>query len=127
MEKRAFRLPGFVAVAAMLAIIPAMVLSITSAPDNVPLIVTVATVGSIVVALLASGLVVISPNDARVIQFFGHYVGTIDLAGFHWTWPVTEKTKISKRIRNFETARLKVSDADGNPVEIASVVVWKVT
>jgi len=126
MEKRAMRVPGFVVVAVMLAVIAAMVLGIVAAPDNVALVVTVSTVGSIVVGLLASGLVVISPNDARVIQFFGHYVGTIDKAGFHWTWPATDKTKISKRIRNFETDRLKVSDADGNPVEIASVVVWRV-
>jgi regulator of protease activity HflC (stomatin/prohibitin superfamily) len=126
MQKRAFRLPGFQIVALLLVIIAAMVLSIVAAPENVALVVTVSTVGSIVIALLASGLTVISPNDARVIQFFGHYVGTIDKPGFHWTWPATEKVKISKRIRNFETDRLKVSDADGNPVEIASVVVWRV-
>lgn len=127
MQKRAFRLPGFLMVAVLLAVIAAMVLSIVAAPTNVALVVTVSTVGSIVAGLLASGLITISPNDARVIQFFGHYVGTIDKAGFHWTWPVTDKTKISKRIRNFETERLKVSDADGNPVEIAAVVVWRVT
>jgi regulator of protease activity HflC (stomatin/prohibitin superfamily) len=126
MQKRAFRLPGFLMVGAMLAVIAAMVLSVASAPENVAVVVTASIVGSIVVGLLASGLVVISPNDARVIQFFGHYVGTIDKAGFHWTWPATHKTKISKRIRNFETERLKVSDADGNPVEIACVVVWRV-
>jgi regulator of protease activity HflC (stomatin/prohibitin superfamily) len=126
MQKRAFRLAGFLMVAVILVIIAAMVLAIVAAPENVALVVTVSTVGAITLGLLASGLVVISPNDARVIQFFGHYVGTIDKAGFHWTWPVTEKRKISKRIRNFETERLKVSDADGNPVEIASVVVWRV-
>jgi len=127
MQKRAFRIPGFLMVAAILAVIAPMVLAIVAAPTNVALVVTVSTVGSIVAGLLASGLVVISPNDARVIQFFGHYVGTIDKPGFHWTWPVTDKRKISKRIRNFETERLKVSDADGNPVEIAAVVVWRVT
>ncbi|HZM75620.1 MAG TPA: SPFH domain-containing protein [Candidatus Limnocylindrales bacterium] len=127
MQKRAFRVPGFLMVGVLLAVIAAMVLSILAAPTNVALVVTVSTVGSIVAGLLASGLIVISPNDARLIQFFGHYVGTIDKAGFHWTWPVTDKTKISKRIRNFETERLKVSDADGNPVEIAAVVVWRVT
>jgi regulator of protease activity HflC (stomatin/prohibitin superfamily) len=127
MQKRAFRLPGFLMVAVMLADIAAMVLLILAAPTNVALVVTVSVTGSIIAGLLASGLVVISPNDARVIQFFGHYVGSIDTAGFHWTWPATDKTKISKRIRNFETDRLKVSDADGNPVEIAAVVVWRVT
>jgi regulator of protease activity HflC (stomatin/prohibitin superfamily) len=126
MQKPAFRLPGFLMVGVLLAIIAAMTLAIVSAPTNVALVVTVSTVGSIVAALLASGLIVISPNNARVIQFFGRYAGTIDQAGFHWTWPVTDKILISKRIRNFETARLKVSDADGNPVEIAAVVVWRV-
>src|SRR5262249_19817509 len=59
------------------------------------------------------------------IQFFGRYVGTISRAGFHWTWSLSTKRKVSLRVRNFETARLKVSDADGNPVEIAAVVVWR--
>lgn len=126
MQKTAFRLPGFVMVAVMLAVIAAMVLTVAADVENGIRVVTAFVVGGILLILGASGLVVISPNDARVIQFFGKYVGTIDLPGFHWTWPLTEKTKISKRIRNFETARLKVSDADGNPVEIASVVVWRV-
>jgi len=126
MQRRAFRTTGFLVVAIMLVVLAAIVLAAVSAPENVALVVTVSTVGSLIIALLSSGLIIISPNDARVIQFFGHYVGTIDKAGFHWTWPVTEKTKISRRIRNFESERLKVSDADGNPVEIAAVVVWRV-
>jgi len=69
---------------------------------------------------------VINPNEARVVQFFGRYVGSVRDAGFHWTVPFTTKRRLSLRVRNFETARLKVSDADGNPVEIAAVVVWQV-
>jgi regulator of protease activity HflC (stomatin/prohibitin superfamily) len=60
------------------------------------------------------------------VLFFGRYVGTINTAGFHWTVPLTVKRRISLRVRNFESSRLKVSDADGNPVEIAAVVVWRV-
>jgi regulator of protease activity HflC (stomatin/prohibitin superfamily) len=73
-----------------------------------------------------AGLTVVNPNEARVVQFFGRYVGTVNQAGFHWTVPLSTKRRLSLRVRNFETARLKVSDADGNPVEIAAVVVWRV-
>jgi regulator of protease activity HflC (stomatin/prohibitin superfamily) len=76
--------------------------------------------------LVMSGFVIINPNEARVIQFFGRYVGSIKRAGYHWTIPFTTKKRVSLRVRNFETARLKVSDADGNPVEIAAVVVYQV-
>jgi regulator of protease activity HflC (stomatin/prohibitin superfamily) len=77
--------------------------------------------------LIASGFMIISPNEARVVQFFGRYIGSVRKAGFHWVLPLTTKRKVSLRVRNFETARLKVSDADGNPVEIAAVVVYRVT
>lgn len=129
MQKKAFWISGFTAVIVMLALIAGTVAFIAAwwKPGNAewPVIVA-ACVTAILVALLASGLIIISPNDARVIQFFGKYAGTIGEPGFHCAWPLTEKVKISKRIRNFETARLKVSDADGNPVEIAAVVVWRV-
>jgi regulator of protease activity HflC (stomatin/prohibitin superfamily) len=80
----------------------------------------------VLMILAATGFIVINPNEARVVQFFGRYVGSIRTAGFHWAWPLTSKKRVSLRVRNFETARLKVSDADGNPVEIAAVVVWQV-
>jgi regulator of protease activity HflC (stomatin/prohibitin superfamily) len=73
-----------------------------------------------------TGLVVVNPNQARVVQFFGRYVGTVTKAGFGWTVPYSTKRRISMRVRNFESSKLKVSDADGNPVEIAAVVVWRV-
>jgi regulator of protease activity HflC (stomatin/prohibitin superfamily) len=126
MEKRAFRVSGWLVVLLMLALIAGVItwVAATLPPEGTAAI-TISVV-ALVLVLLGSGLIVISPNDARVIQFFGRYTGTIDEPGFHGTWPLTEKRKISKRIRNFETARLKVSDADGNPVEIAAVVVWRV-
>ncbi|WP_306359538.1 SPFH domain-containing protein [Nocardia sp. CC227C] len=77
-------------------------------------------------ALLAlSGLVIVNPNEARVIQFFGRYIGSVSEPGFFWTVPLTDRRRISLRVRNFETQKLKVNDADGNPVEIAAVVVYK--
>jgi regulator of protease activity HflC (stomatin/prohibitin superfamily) len=129
MEKKAFRTSGWLAVLVMVLLIGGLVVFIATAVANelnegVSLGIVAATV--LILVLIGTGLIVISPNDARVIQFFGRYVGTIGTPGFHWTWPLTEKKKISKRIRNFETARLKVSDADGNPVEIGAVVVWRV-
>src|SRR5262249_19775770 len=81
---------------------------------------------TLILVLAASGFAVLSPNQARVIQFFGRYVGSISRAGFHWTIPLTTKRGVSLRVRNFESNKLKVSDADGNPVEIAAVIVYKV-
>jgi regulator of protease activity HflC (stomatin/prohibitin superfamily) len=126
MQKRAFRVSGFAVVLLMIALIAGVIIYVASVGRDEAVNAITIAVGAVLLGLLGSGLIVISPNDARVIQFFGRYVGTIDAAGFHWTWPLTDKKKISKRIRNFETQRLKVSDADGNPVEIAAVVVWRV-
>lgn len=126
MQRPALRVSGFAVVVVMLAIVAAVVLFAVGSTGSEWVLGLSIAIGSLIIALLGSGLIIISPNDARVIQFFGRYVGTIDEPGFHCTWPITEKAKISKRIRNFETDRLKVSDADGNPVEIAAVVVWRV-
>ncbi len=129
MERKAFRVSGWLAVLVLLLMVTAIAVLIPVAIANdlsEGLVFGVIGVIILLIVLIASGLIVISPNDARVIQFFGSYVGTLDTPGFHCTLPLTEKRKISKRIRNFETARLKVSDADGNPVEIAAVVVWRV-
>jgi regulator of protease activity HflC (stomatin/prohibitin superfamily) len=119
---------GFLAVLIILVLAGLMVLAVMSlvAGADGGLVITALVVLGLLIVLIASGLVVISPNDARVVQYFGRYVGTIEDPGFHLTWPLTHKALISRRIRNFETARLKVSDADGNPVEIAAVVVWRV-
>ncbi len=70
---------------------------------------------------------IINPNEGAVLQFFGKYAGTVDEEGFHWLPnPFFEKRKISLKIRNFESAKLKVNDVNANPIEIAAVVVWKV-
>lgn len=71
--------------------------------------------------------VVINPNEAAVLQFFGKYSGSVKTEGFRWfVNPLLEKTKISFRIRNFESTKLKVNDVNANPIDIAAVVVWKV-
>jgi regulator of protease activity HflC (stomatin/prohibitin superfamily) len=72
------------------------------------------------------GLFVVNPNDARVLTLFGKYIGTVKEAGFWFANPFAVKKRISLRVRNFETAKLKVNDAHSNPIEIAAIVVWKV-
>ncbi len=75
---------------------------------------------------LMAGLFFINPNEARLLQLFGKYVGTTRQEGLRWANPLYSKRRISLRIRNFETGRMKVNDIDGNPIEIASIVVWRV-
>lgn len=76
--------------------------------------------------LLLAGCAVIAPNEARVLTFFGHYTGSVKQSGLRWMNPLTRKTPISLRARNFETAKIKVNDLDGNPIEIGAVIVWRV-
>ncbi|MEU2599162.1 SPFH domain-containing protein [Streptomyces hirsutus] len=76
--------------------------------------------------LAMCGLNMVAPGEARVVQLFGRYRGTIRQDGLRWVNPFTSRTKISTRVRNHETAVLKVNDAYGNPIELASVVVWRV-
>ena len=76
--------------------------------------------------IMLAGLFVVDPNEARVIQLFGRYVGSVQQAGLQWVNPFCTKRRVSQRIRNFESSKLKVNDHDGNPIEIAAVVVWKV-
>ena len=76
--------------------------------------------------LVVTSLVIVAPGQTSVVQFFGSYVGTVRRSGFWWVLPLTLRRGVSIRVRNFETARLKVNDADGNPLEIAAIVVWQV-
>jgi regulator of protease activity HflC (stomatin/prohibitin superfamily) len=95
---------------------------------------TAAGVTSVIVALLliigfavtSVGITVIDPGEARVLQFFGRYVGTVRTSGLRWVNPFTTRARVSTRIRNHETSVMKVNELDGNPIEIAAVVVWQV-
>ena len=80
----------------------------------------------LVSVLVIAALVIVPPGQTSVIQFFGRYVGTVSRPGFWWVLPLTIRRTVSIRVRNFETNHLKVNDADGNPVEIAAIVVWQV-
>jgi SPFH domain / Band 7 family len=77
-------------------------------------------------SLVLGGLTPIAPGKARVVQLFGRYRGTIREPGLQWVNPITKRIAVSTRIRNLESAQAKVNDADGNPIEIAAVVVWQV-
>jgi regulator of protease activity HflC (stomatin/prohibitin superfamily) len=129
MQRRAFRLPGFLALVLAIAIEVVLVLYLMSlkggSNQSGPRAGTITLMVLVFIAAI-SGFTVLSPNEARVVQFFGRYIGSITRAGYHWTVPLTTKRRVSMRVRNFESQRLKVSDADGNPVEIAAVVVYKV-
>jgi regulator of protease activity HflC (stomatin/prohibitin superfamily) len=80
----------------------------------------------VVAALVLWSLVIVPPGQTSVVQFFGSYIGTVRKPGLTWILPLTNRRKVSVRVRNFETSHLKVNDADGNPVEIAAIVVWQV-
>jgi SPFH domain / Band 7 family len=81
---------------------------------------------SVVVAICWAGLFMVNPNEAKVLQLFGKYVGTAHEPGLKWANPFYAKTAVSTRVRNFESSKLKVNDNRGSPIEIAAVVVWKV-
>ncbi|HEU4741486.1 MAG TPA: SPFH domain-containing protein [Meiothermus sp.] len=131
-ERRAFRLNGFLAV---LLVIGLFVWGgfnfydfIRAALEQRYLWDKLAwAVGSWLLAFLSfSGFFVVQPNESRVLVFLGRYTGSVRFAGFHWANPFASKEHLSLRVRNFNSERLKVNDAQGNPIEIAAVVVWRV-
>jgi len=83
-------------------------------------------IGWLVLVLLLPGFFLVNPNDAKVITLLGRYTGSVKQPGFWWVNPFTVKRKISLKVRNFETAKLKVNDNHANPIEIAAIVVWRV-
>lgn len=123
-EKQGFSVNGYMAFAALLVIIPVSVIGITIPINAFEL-------ARIVVLLLAllclPGFFMVQPNQGKVLTLFGSYVGTVRETGLRWTIPLFLRKTISLRIRNFESAKIKVNDNLGNPIEIATVVVWAVT
>ena len=126
-ERIARTLPGSLMLFVLVIMIAAsLVLTIWNLKADHP----VAGVGFLVVLAAVSiglcGLFIVNPNEAKVVQLFGNYVGTVRDPGFHWINPFTTRRPVSMRIRNFESTKLKVNDHTGNPIEIAAVVVWRV-
>jgi hypothetical protein len=94
--------------------------------DGSPALAVGSALALLITLFLAAGLFVVNPNEGRVLQLFGDYKGTVRVPGLRWANPFFTKKRISLRVRNFESARLKVNDNEGNPIEIAAVVVWRV-
>jgi regulator of protease activity HflC (stomatin/prohibitin superfamily) len=116
---------GAIVVTLALVFAGMMVIGIGVESDNGALG-ALAVVLIILAVLVASGLGMISPGHTRVVQFFGQYIGTVRHTGLVYTVPLTTRRNVSVRVRNFETSELKVNDAEGNPVNIAAIVVWQV-
>jgi len=93
--------------------------------DSPGLVITYLLLAVLAIFFMA-GVFVVNPNEAKVLQFFGDYVGTAKKPGLRWANPLYTKKRVSQRIRNFESGKLKVNDNEGNPIEIAAVVVWRV-
>ena len=91
-----------------------------------PVVIIVSVLAIIVVLIMWAGFFMVHPNEAKVLQLFGKYVGTAREPGLRWANPFYAKSKVSTRVRNFESSQLKVNDSQGSPIEIAAVVVWKV-
>jgi regulator of protease activity HflC (stomatin/prohibitin superfamily) len=94
-------------------------------PQSIPVLVGW-VLAFIVVCIGWAGLVIVNPNEAKVLQLFGKYAGTVKEQGLWWANPFYSKRKISLRVRNFETPKMKVNDLRSNPIEIAAIVVWQV-
>ncbi|MDB2374516.1 SPFH domain-containing protein [Psychrosphaera haliotis] len=122
-EKNGFSVNGFVAapVLALLTIGAVKSISIPFQVADLLLIVTAA-----ILILSWAGFFMVQPKQARVLTMFGSYMGTVKETGLRWTIPFFIRRNISLRIRNFESGKLKVNDNQGNPIEIATVVVWSV-
>jgi regulator of protease activity HflC (stomatin/prohibitin superfamily) len=116
--------PGGVMLAALLLVLPLLGFVIYMQPDPIVIIPTILL--GIVDIICLNGLFIVNPNEAKVLQLFGRYIGTVREPGLRWANPFYSKRKISTRVRNFESNKLKVNDHDGNPIEIAAVVVWRV-
>jgi hypothetical protein len=116
-ERRARSVSGWFGVLAVLVCIGASFATAGSGWVAIPIVVAI---------LILASLVIVQPGQTSVIQFFGRYVGTVRQPGLTWVLPLTTRRGVSVRVRNFETGHLKVNDADGNPVEIAAIVVWQV-
>jgi regulator of protease activity HflC (stomatin/prohibitin superfamily) len=125
-EREYATLPGVPVLLVLLAVLGILIYLLVGLDDLSPLTVGLLVAAIVLDAFLFAGLFIVNPNEGRVLQLFGDYVGTAKKPGLAWANPLFTKKRISLRVRNFESARLKVNDNEGNPIEIAAVVVWRV-
>ena len=114
----------FVVLLALTALLPYFLYLGINAESVIAIVVVSVAMAAVVIAW--TGFFVVNPNEARVLQLFGKYVGTVRKPGLCYANPFYSKRRVSTRVRNFETGKLKVNDKDSNPIEIAAVVVWRV-
>lgn len=125
-ERELRGVPGWAMVGALIVtVLGAGYGFVLAARDEHPLAIVAWTIVIVVAGACFFGLTVVNPNQARVVTLFGVYKGSIKHAGFWWVNPLTARRRLSLRVRNFESGKLKVNDHDGNPIEIAAVVVWR--
>ncbi|HCF50757.1 MAG TPA: hypothetical protein DER60_10770 [Syntrophomonas sp.] len=119
-EKSAWKINGFLALFVGIILIPVAVLGFINESIGLGIISILAAI------LICSSIIVVQPNQAQVITFFGRYIGSVTASGFWMITPFSMRTKVSLRVSNFNSKTLKVNDVLGNPVEIAAVVVFRV-
>jgi regulator of protease activity HflC (stomatin/prohibitin superfamily) len=130
-ERNALAIPGLLILVVVIALFVLggwlTIQSVTGADADLDVPLFVAAIVAILLGgVVASGFAVIQPNQAAVVLFLGHYLGTVTSSGFRWTWPLTQRRIVSLRVQNFNSEMLKVNDAIGNPVEVSAVIVWRV-
>ncbi len=132
-ERAGFRVTGFLVLPLQLGVLAgaiAIAVSLADIPTGQsPTIFSIVALVALAITffLMIPGYFTVEPNASKTLIFFGAYVGTIRHSGFWWTNPFTLRKRVSLRVRNFNSERLKVNDQGGNPIEIAAVVVWRVT
>ena len=127
-EREARTLPGIPMLLLLIAVVVfAMVGVIGGARAGSGMQIGLSTLLLVAAVLGFVGLFVVYPNETKVAILFGNYAGSVKRPGFHWMNPFTMRRRVSQRVRNFESTKLKVNDHAGNPIEIAAVVVWRVT
>jgi regulator of protease activity HflC (stomatin/prohibitin superfamily) len=127
-EKKAQSIPGGLMIVLFLLALAATIWNLVQGiRSNTPQQAAFSAIAIGLLAVLTKGFVIVNPNEAQVLTIFGKYSGSLKEAGLRWVNPFSARKKVSLRTRNFETSKLKVNDFDGNPIEIAAVVVWQVT
>jgi len=111
----------------LLAQVGAIAFLISNLMSKSPLLIVIGLLASLAIFVCWFGFFMVNPKEARVMQLFGKYAGTIHDSGLRWANPFYTKMRVSLRVRNFESSKLKVNDKNGNPIEIAAVIVWEVS
>lgn len=126
-EHKAWHVNGFlVLLLGLLCLVGAILSFVSAGEEGHPLWISLGVFLTLVFVVAMSSLTIVHPNESKVITFFGKYMGTVHDSGFWLVIPFSNKKKVSMKVRNFNSQKLKVNDAEGNPVEIAAVVVFKV-